>query len=137
MLEMGAMLGKRIQDNPDHWSDIVGMPDDWDKKNLEALIGKFCKQKFTIEGITISGRRWIDLEVADARRSHGLDGGLRGNDVGLKSEGTDSHVYSAVPTPLYNAIQQSYPTLFRDKKHYYWFLRNFPIFRITKKVKEV
>jgi len=132
---MSGFLGKRIAEGPEDWSKIIGDPDDWDKKNLMALINKFAVQTFDVEGTKITGKAWIELEVADARRSHGLDGTQPGNDVGKKTK--DMHVYSAIPTPLHNAIQQSYPTIFRDKKHYYWFLKNFPMFRITRKVKEV
>ena len=65
-------MTKRLHDNPDHWSDIVGLPDDWDKKNIEALIKKFERRKFAVEGHVISGKTLIDLCVAEAKRAHQL-----------------------------------------------------------------
>lgn len=67
-------MAKRIEKAPDHWSDVTGMPDEWDKKNIQALIAKFEKRKFTVEGFLISGKKLIQLCVAEAKRSHQLDG---------------------------------------------------------------
>lgn len=57
-------MAKTIQNKPEHWSEIVGMPDEWDKKNLTALINKFKRQTWYFtdkNGVKrgIKGRDWI------------------------------------------------------------------------------
>lgn len=133
-------MPKRLDETPDHWSEIVGMPDDWDKKNLTALINKFKKATWYFtdkNGVKrgVKGSDWIKNEVKDARDSHQLSGvGSVLNPYGVKSAESGMRVQTAMPNELWQQIQLAYPTIFRDVKHYNWFLKNFPEFRITDKV---
>lgn len=129
-------MAKRVANNPNHWSDIVGMPDAWDKKNLTALINKFKKQKFTsvIPGYkkVVTGDTWIKMCVAQAREAHGADDKF--NDYNLKSKDSDMRAITTMPPFLQFMIAEAYPTLFKDKAHSLWFAKNFPEFRISKKL---
>ena len=127
-------MTKRLHDKPDHWSDIVGMPDDWDKKNIEALIKKFEHRRFIVEGFTISGKKLIDLCVAEAKRAHQLDGaGSIKNPLGIKSRDSGASVKLTLPVVLEKEITEAYPTMFRDNKHHKWFFDNFRQFRVAER----
>jgi len=129
--------GKRVQDNPDHWSDIVGMPDEWDKENIRRIIKNFSEEKFSFteeDGsvTTMTGEAWIVSEVEDAKESHrqGLD---PINEHGLKSKDSDMRVATAMPNVLWARISEAYPTLFKDRKHLTWFVKNFKMFQVPNK----
>lgn len=125
---------RRLKDKPDHWSKIVGMPDEWDRKNLQTIINNFKKRKFKVEGIVITGKTFIELEVADARRMHGYDD--TGNPENVKAVDSDSRAVMAMPRELDSIIQEAYPTMFRDKAHFFWFIHHFPEFKIARVIKE-
>lgn len=116
-------MPKRVEENPDHWSDIVGLPDEWDKRNLTALINNFKKEKFTFKRKTFTGAQWIRDEVADAKKQHQTDGAA--NPFGLKVKDTEVRIGTAIPNVLWSRIEESYPTMFRDRKHFNWFVKNF------------
>lgn len=127
-------------DNGD-WAGVVGSPDNWDKKNVEALVKTFANTTFTVPigdenspTITITGAQWIRDGQAEARERHQIDGSLKGNEFGLKDKQTDTRVLCTVPKPLQMKLVQGYPTLFKDKKHLLWFVKNFPCFRIPRKI---
>lgn len=126
------IMSKRISENPNHWSEIMGNPDDWDKKNLQALIDKFCRTKFTVEGQKISGKTYIDLVVAEARDSHQSSDVF--NPKNVKSKTTDMRALTTLPPELNKLILEAYPTMFRDVNHSRWFATNFPQFRIAQEV---
>ena len=127
-------MGKRLREKPEHWSDVVGMPDDWDKKNLQALIKKFNRRRFNVEGHIISGKALIDLCREEAKRSHQLDGsGAIANPHGIKSKESGARVRMSLPIVLEREITEAYPTIFRDTQHHEWFFKNFPQFRVASK----
>ncbi len=131
-------MAKKLDDSK--WSDIVGMPDSWDKKNIQALVDTFSKTTFTIPGddgepsITITGAEWIRQGLIEARERHQTEGTLKGNDFGVKSKDMDMRVMCTVPKPLQMKLIQGYPSLFKDKKHLLWFARNFKMFTIPKRI---
>ena len=122
--------GRKNLDRPDHWSDIVGMPDDWDKKNLRTLIDNFYKEKFELNDKVITGKQWTKLEVEDARKKHGQD--VEG-DHGVKIESSEMRIGTAMPNVLWTTIEAAYPTIFRDTDHLNWFIQNFPEFKVVGK----
>lgn len=124
-------MAKRIEKAPEHWSDATGMPDDWDKKNIEALIRNFEKRKFKVEGFVISGKRFIQLCVAEAQRAHQLDGiNALSNKNGMKSKDIEARVRLSLPTVLEAEISLAYPAMFKDNAQHEWFIKNFPQFRV-------
>lgn len=121
--------GQKHADRPDHWSEIVGMPDDWDKQNLRNLIENFYKEKFEmVGGKLLTGKQWTKLEVEDARKKH--DQVLK-DSHGVKIENSELRVGTALPNLLWNRIEEAYPTMFRDKDHFNWFIENFPEFKVA------
>lgn len=129
-------MAKRIQDNPDHWSDIMGLPDEWDVQNLQALIGKFKKRKFSIEGKVITGATYIRMCVAEARHSHGMDNAFTAsaNPYNEKIKNSEMRAMTTLPPELNKEILEAYPAMFRDKKYSYWFAKHFPEFKIANKI---
>lgn len=124
-------MAKRIEKAPEHWSDATGMPDDWDKKNIEALIRNFEKRKFKVEDFIISGKKFIQLCVAESRRAHQLDGiNALSNKHGMKSKAIEARVRLSLPTVLEAEISLAYPAMFKDNAQHEWFIKNFPQFRI-------
>lgn len=125
------MASKRIEEAPDHWSEAVGLPDAWDKENIETLLRNFERRKFKIEGFTISGKKFIKLCVAEAKRAHQLDGvGARINPKGIKSKEIDARVRTSMPRILQEEILLAYPAMFKDDAQHEWFIKNFPQFRV-------
>lgn len=126
-------MGKKLVDKPEDWSKIVGTPDSWDKKNIEALVRTFEKTTFDIPemGGKITGAQWIKSTVAEARQRHQVE---LNNDYGLKSKQMDMRILTTVPRPLYMKLLEGYPTLFKDYKQHIWFAKNFSQFRIPRKI---
>lgn len=111
--------------------DAVGMPDKWDKENLDRLISKFNKATFNIEGHTITGKTYIQMCREEAKASHQSTNAF--NPYNLKTTENDMRAVTAIPPELHAAIEDTMPTIFRDKKHFGWFVKNFPEFRIAEK----
>lgn len=125
-------MSKRIEKAPDHWSQTIGKPDDWDKKNIEALLANFKRRKFTVEGVTITGKHFIEMCVAEAKRAHQLDGhNIMANPKGIKSKESDMRVRTSMPIVLQDEILLAYPAIFKDDYQHEWFIKNFPEFRVV------
>jgi len=124
-------MAKRIEKKPEHWSETVGVPDDWDKKNIETLIRNFEKRKFQVEKQVISGKLFIEMCVAESKRAHQLDGAnAMANPTGMKSKGIEARVRTSMPIVLQDEILLAYPAMFKDDTQHEWFIKNFPQFRI-------
>lgn len=124
-------MAKRIEKKPDHWSETVGTPDDWDKKNIETLIRNFEKRKFQVEKQVISGKLFIELCVAESKRAHQLDGAnAMFNPTGMKSKEIEARVRTSMPIVLQDEILLAYPAMFKDDAQHEWFIKNFPQFRV-------
>ncbi len=131
-------MAKRLHDNPNHWSDIVGMPDSVDEENIRTIINNFRRQKFSFtdkQGNTqvISGERWIVLAIKDAKRSHDQEHNVW-NPKNIKIKETEMRALLAMPPPLDAIISEAYPTMFRDKKHTLRFAKKFPQFMIAQEL---
>lgn len=123
---------KRLRDKDIGWKDVVGNPDAWDKKNLTTLINNFKKEKFKLEnGAVITGQQWIKAEVEDAKKQHQTDNPF--NEFGVKIKDSELRVGTAIPRELWTRIQDTMPTLFTDKDHFAWFVKNFPEFKVSKR----
>lgn len=109
-------------------ADAVGDPDDWDKENLTHLINSFKRRKFSVEGQLITGNTLIQMCRDEARASHGVG---YGNQFNLKIKDSDTRAVTAIPQALYEELENTMPTIFREKKHFEWFIRKFPIFMIA------
>jgi hypothetical protein len=103
-------------------ADAVGDPDEWDVQNITNLINAFKKRKFTVEGFVVNGATLIKMCQDEARASHQTSSF---NQFNVKDKDTDSRAITAIPQALWEEIGDTMPTIFREKKHYEWFLRHF------------
>lgn len=134
-------MAKRLENKPEDWASVIGLPDAWDKRNIQALITTFENTHFNLPTsdepgsptIPITGKQWIVQEVKDARKQHELEGS-DGSDFGLKSKQSDMRIICAIPRPLHAKLLEAYPTIFRDVKMHLWFARNFPQFKVPRKI---
>lgn len=132
-------MAKKTADKTEDWSSAVGLPDAWDKRNIEALVRTFESTAFDVpttdekDGPTIrlTGKQWIKTTVQEARQRHQLE---LGNDYGVKSDKLQMRILTSVPKPLYMKLLQGYPTLFKDYKQHVWFAKNFSQFRLPKRI---
>lgn len=111
--------------------DAIGMPDSWDRANIKALIAKWSRRKFKVEGFVVSGSTVIKMCLDEARRDHQVDN--ISNPYNFKIKESEVRAVTAIPQGLSDEIEQAYPTMFREKKHFSWFVRNFPQFKISEK----
>lgn len=109
------------------------MPDQWDKKNLQICINNFKKEKFKLEnGTIITGQQWINAEIADAKKQHEQEANPF-NEFGVKIKDSELRVGTAIPKELWTRLSDTAPTLFTDKDHFSWFVKNFPEFRVSQR----
>lgn len=124
-------MGTRLRDKGEGWKDVIGMPTEWDKKNLTILINNFMKEKFKMpNGQIMSGAQWAAFELKDARESHQIDNPW--NEKGIKIKDSDMRISMAMPKELWIRISDTAPTLMTDREHHQWFLKNFPQFKVTR-----
>lgn len=117
----------------------MGNLDSWDKKNIQALVDTFNQTTFTLPvsdepnapKIKITGKEWAQQGLEESRKRHQLE---VGNDYGEKSKKMDMRIMTSVPFPLRRKLMQGYPALFSDYKQQIWFAKNFPMFRVPKKI---
>lgn len=106
------------------WSKVVGMPDAFDKKNIQSLINAY--------EATFPGRI---KTLIDEERKDEADNGHNGvfDPYLLKNKGSDMRKVLVIPAELAQELKTGYPTLFTDRNHFAWFVKNFPQFRVADK----
>lgn len=100
--------------------DAVGMPDEVDKENIRAYIRKYDKAQPGKLAFTISSAR---AEHNSARHD---DFNLVNKDSGAR------HIFE-LPADFVEGLEEAYPIMFRDKKHFRWFVKNFKELMLPKK----
>lgn len=99
------------------------MPDEQDKKNLEFIINLYEK---THPGEIRTAVAW--------EKQQEFENSIGGVDKFLvKNKQSDLRKVLVMPPELVGVIKESYPTLFKDRRHFSWFVRNFPIFMVADK----
>lgn len=101
--------------------DITDMPDAWDVKNIQTLIDTYEK--------AYPGR--LGRMAQDYKVELALSG--RSKDYGLISKDSDMRTAFWLPEDLQQVIEAAYPSLWTNKRHLAWFVKNFPIFRTAPK----
>lgn len=106
------------------WSAVVGMPDAFDKKNIQSLIRAYEQ--------TFPGKikYLVDGEKED-EEAYGHGGTF--DPYLVKNKGSDMRKVLVIPAELVQELKKGYPTIFTDKKHFAWFVKNFPQFRVADK----
>jgi hypothetical protein len=103
--------------------DAVGMPDEGDWKNIVNMIAVYRKAsiaKFGYDKLTDC--------IVNAKKEYEELGGkydsiARG--FNLANKQSNMRLHFEFPQDFLLYIEQGYPTLFRSKKHYHWFCKNF------------
>lgn len=127
--------GRLNQPAPDDWTQVVGMPDNWDKQNITNIINNFAKEKFTINGKLYNGAQLIMATVETAKKKEDASVGVIHKDTGVRHKESGYRVDMSIPTPLMNTILEAYPMILRDDKMYAWFKRHFGrIFAVRDKL---
>lgn len=140
-------MSRRLRDKDYGWKDVIGMPDQWDKKNLTVLINNFMKEKFAIclehQAVNkckppecrsvklMTGAQWAKAELEDSKKQNQSDDVF--NPYGIKIKDSELRIGTAMPNVLWQRISDTAPTLFTDKDHYAWFIKNFPMFKVSQR----
>ena len=90
--------------------DVVGMPDDWDKRNIQTIINNYHSKH----------PQDIPRAIAQGRELAGMGPNARPKEN--KVMGTP---VLELPAELHLTIEAAYPTMFRAKDHLAWFKKNF------------
>jgi len=140
------MQGQPVDKSTETWKDVVGDPDDKDRKNIQILIKNFSKEKFKECQVydmdcdqktckhkpTILGQHWIGWCMAATKRDTHLD--TKTNPYAIKNKEAESRLLTSLPTVLFARIGNTMPTVFREKSHMEWFVKNFKSFLLPKKI---
>lgn len=122
---MGEIDSKKVYQDI---GDAVGMPDDEDKQRIRGIIARY--------------ERKHPGEIAfhrDAAKEHlGVGATGSGNKYGLVSAVTGEtnsarRYLFELPPELHEKIEAYMPTIFRSKKHFAWFCKNFKELMIAEK----
>lgn len=91
--------------------DAVGMPDHIDRANVKNIIDGFEKEN---PGV-------IAFHRGNAKRQ---SAGFR-NEFGEVDKNSRRRYVMEIPPPLYLQLEAYMPTIFREKKHFRWLVKNF------------
>lgn len=105
--------------------DAVGMPDEEDKLRLQRIIKRYERNN---PG-EISFHREAGKEHVDV--AHNPFGEMS-KVTGEKNSGR--RYMMELPPQLHEQLEAYIPTLFRSKKHFHWFCKNFPELMIPEKL---
>lgn len=101
------------QDNkPKDLSDVVGLPDKEDKRNILTLIKNY----------EIANPGQLKHTLDSARNDMKSQGDAK---YGVVSEQAGRRLVFELPEGLILEIEKAYPLMFRDKNHFRWFVKNF------------
>jgi len=97
--------------------DAIGMPDEKDKAFIRKLILTYEREH---PGL-------IKHAIDEAKREQqAVDGPVKKRtDFGLVDPHSARRHLFELPEGLVTVIEQYYPTLFRERKHFTWFIRSF------------
>lgn len=107
----------------------VGMPDKDDWRNIVEMISVYRKESVRRYGFDI-----LTDCIATARREFAEFGGKyesRAPGFNLVNKDSNMRYHFELPGSFVRMIELAYPLMFKDKKHYHWFCRNFAELRIA------
>ena len=110
-------------------ADAVGMPDEVDKQNIRKIILKYDKEH---PGYIMHAKNSAREELADTKFGTTTDSRSKSG-LSVGGAGSNMRLHLEIPEELYHNIEAYIPTIFREKKHYHWFLKNFPELLIPDK----
>lgn len=106
-------------------ADAVGMPDEKDKAFLRRLIRRYDRNHPGLLAYTIQQARQDQFENSTTFKNI--------SKYGLVDQVSSRRHIFEFPESLIATIEQYYPTIFRDKKHFGWFVHNFPELMLPEK----
>lgn len=106
--------------------DSVGMPDEQDKKHIQKLIARYEKAN---PGDIIALREFAREHSAAADNEFGLVSGTSKGAINSNS----MRYMMELPPKLHEMIEEYIPTIFRSKKHFAWFCKNFKFLMIPSR----
>lgn len=96
--------------------DALGMPDEKDKTFIRNLILEYEREH--------PGE--ILLYRNDGKKELEINGLWNGRgEFGVTGKQANMRMIFNLPPRLHGAIERYYPTMFREKRHFHWFVRNF------------
>lgn len=109
--------------SPKSLADAIGMPDAVDKEFIEKLLIRYDKKH---PGV-------IKAVRDEARAQHQAQGGriAEWSEVNKAAHG---RVMLELPAELAHQLELHYPTMFINKKHFRWFIRNFKHLAVPTKI---
>lgn len=113
-----------------HYQDIgdaVGMPDADDKAHIEKILLAYDKKH---PGEIQFQRDMARLHSKAGKSEFGLVSGVDGG-LGINSGGL--RYILEIPPELHEKIEEYIPTIFRSKKHFAWFCKEFKYLMIPSK----
>lgn len=110
-------------------ADAIGLPDEGDWKNIMNIITVFRKESVKKYGFDIL----VDC-IANARKDYAQYGGKHdkiGKEYNLVNKDSSMRYHFEFPESFVKTVEIAYPFMFRNKKHYAWFCKNFKQLSIT------
>jgi len=108
------------KNGPKSVADIVGMPDDADKENIRNILKNYDRKNPGFLAHTIS-------EAKEDQKNNSL------TDFGITNKQAGGRIVLELPEEVHRLIQEAYPLIFSDKKHFRWFTKNFRELLIPEK----
>jgi|DEB19_MinimDraft_3_1074340.scaffolds.fasta_scaffold90510_2 hypothetical protein len=105
--------------------DAIGMPDEWDKRNIQRLINNFEQRYPGLNAQSVAAARWEYDNVVDR---------LKVGDFNVKSKQLEMRHLVTMHPQFAKELEVSYPGIFRFKEHTIWFAKNFEKFRVAKRI---
>lgn len=94
--------------------DAIGMPDNVDRERIRRIILKYEKK--------YPGQITYTRDVA--KRDFQEQGGRKA-DFGEVNKQAQGRIIFELPEELHRQLEEYIPTLFREPKHFRWFVKNF------------
>lgn len=104
--------------------DAIGMPDALDKENIKRLIRKFDEEHPGLNQESVAAARWEYENLVD--KSAG--------DFNIKSKDSDLRHLVTMHPLFAKELEEGYPGIFRWPEHTIWFAKNFPEFRVARRI---
>lgn len=106
--------------------DAIGAPDELDKTRVERIIAKY---EAANPGVLLTLRDTARNESTAGANEYGLI-----SDTSKKGITSNSQRYMMeLPEDLHHQLEEYIPTLFRSKKHFAWFCKEFKFLMIPSK----
>lgn len=99
--------------------DAIDLPDDVDKERIRRMILRYEKKN----------PGYILNCIQEARAQHQYSDTMGKTKKAVKygevNEGISGRLLFEIPEELYRDIEDAYPVMFKNKKHFRWFVANF------------